>query len=218
VRALQIAAKKDGFDFARDIIPVMSKKKRVYGFVFNGYWRDVGTIDAYWQANMDLLSGRSYIDLRTWQVKTNFSVKGEIGDRPSTYFSRNARVQNSLIARGCVIEGQVTNSIISPGVRVHKNAKISDSIIFHESIVNSQAVINRCIIDKSVKIGRSTTLGSGINSPNRDFPKHLFTGITVVGKKAAIKSTLNIGKNCIIMPGTRVKQDCLSGTTFGVKS
>ena len=216
VRALQTAAKKDGFDFAKDIMPILSKKKRVYGFVFTGYWRDVGTIDAYWQANMNLLRGRSHIDLTTWQVKTNYSVKGEIGDRPSTYFSRNARIQNSLIARGCVIEGQIINSIISPGVRVHKNTRIVDSIVFHKSIVNSGSVINKCIIDKSVKIGRSTILGSGRNSPNRNFPEHLFTGITVIGKKSSIKSTVNIGKNCIIMPGTRVKQHCPSGTTFGV--
>jgi glucose-1-phosphate adenylyltransferase len=218
VRALQAAAKKDGFDFAKDIIPILLKKKRVYGFVFNDYWRDVGTIDAYWQANMDLLSGSSSIDLTTWQVKTNYSVKGEIGDRPSTYFGRNAKIQNSLIARGCVIEGQVINSIISPGVRVHKNAKIIDSIIFHETTVNSGSVINRCIIDKSVKIGTSALLGSGRNLPNRDFPKHLFTGITVVGKKAIIKSAVHIGKNCIVMPGTKVKQSCSSGTTAGVKS
>jgi len=218
VRALQAAARKDGFDFAKDIIPVLLKKKRVYGFVFNGYWRDVGTIDAYWQANMDLLSGSSSVDLTTWQIKTNYSVKGEIGDRPSTYFGRNAKIQNSLIARGCVIKGQVINSIISPGVRVHKNARIVDSIIFHESTVSSGSVISRCIIDKFVRIGTSAVLGSGKNLPNKDFPKQLFTGITVVGKKATIKSAVNIGKNCIVMPGTRVKQSCSSGTTFGVKS
>jgi glucose-1-phosphate adenylyltransferase len=216
VRALQTAAKKDGFDFAKDIMPILLKKRRVYGFVFTGYWRDVGTIEAYWQANMDLLRRRSHIDLTTWQVKTNYSIKGEIGDRPSTYYGRNARIKNSLIARGCVIEGQIINSILSPGVRVHKNARIVDSIVFHKSIVNSESMINKCIIDKSVKIGRSTILGLGRNSPNRGFPEHLFTGITVVGKKASIKPTVNIGKNCIIMPGTKVKQQCPSGTTFGV--
>jgi glucose-1-phosphate adenylyltransferase len=218
VRTLHNAAKKDGFDFAKDIIPLLLKKKKVFGFVFDGYWRDVGTIDAYWQANMNLLSGYPKIDLTTWQVKTNYSVKGEIGDRPSTYFGRNARIDNSMIARGCIIEGRVINSILSPGVRVHKNANIVDSIVFHESIINSKSVINKCIIDKSVKINKSTVLGLGKNSPNSNFPKHLYTGITVVGKKANIKSFVKIGKNCIIIPGTKVRQNCPSGTTFGVKS
>lgn len=215
VRALQTAVKKNGFDFAKDIIPILLKKKRVYGFIFKGYWRDVGTIDAYWKANMDLLSGRSNNDLKTWQVKTNYSVKGEIGDRPSTYFGRRAKIQNSLIARGCLIEGTVINSILSPGVRVYKDAKIIDSIIFNGSVVRTNALVNKCIIDKFVRIGPSTVLGSGKNIPNKDFPKHLYSGITVVGKKAILQASINIGKNCIIVPGTKVRQHYPSGTTLG---
>ena len=218
VRSLHAAAKKEGFDFARDVIPMLLKKKKVYGFIFDGYWRDVGTIDAYWQANMDLLSQHSKIDLISWQVKTNYSVKGEIGDRPSTYFGPKACIENSLIARGCVIEGQVKNSILSPGVRVQKNAKIVDSIIFHEATIHSESIVNRCIIDKSVRISKSAVLGYGKNSPNQKFPEHLYTGITIVGKKASIKTSAKIGKNCIIMPGKRVNTNCPSGTVFGVKS
>lgn len=215
VRTLQLAAQKGGIDFAKDIIPILLKKKRVYGFVFAGYWRDVGTIDAYWQANMDLLNRRSGFDLKTWQVKTNCSVKGEIGDRPSAYLSRASEVHSSMIARGCVIEGQIINSILSPGVHVHKNARVVDSIIFHDSIVRSNAVIEKCIIDKAVRIGASAVLGLGKVVPNKVFPKHLFSGITVIGKKASVQSNTKIGKNCIITPGAKVKKDCPSGTTFG---
>ncbi len=218
VRTLQLAAQQGGIDFAKDVIPILLKKKRVYGFVFTGYWRDVGTIHAYWQANMDLLDRRSNLNLKAWQVKTNYSVKGEIGDRPSAYLSRTAKVHNSMIARGCVIEGHIINSILSPGVRIHKNAKIIDSIIFHDSIVKSKAVIKKCIIDKAVRIGASAVLGLGRVLPNKDFPEHLFTGITVVGKKASVQSNTNIGKNCIITPGAKVKTRCASGTTIGVKS
>jgi glucose-1-phosphate adenylyltransferase len=216
VKVLKNAAQHNGFDFARDIIPLLLKKKKVYGFIFKGYWRDVGTIDAYWQANMDLLSGNSFLDLTTWHIKTNYSVKGEIGDRPSSYFSRSAQAINSLIARGCIIEGRVINSVLSPGVHVHKNAEIVDSILFHETMIKRNAVVKKCIVDKAVTIASSAILGCGKDRPNRDFPEHLSTGITVVGKKARIGKNIKIGKNCIIMPNTRVKQNCTSSLTCGM--
>lgn len=200
IHTLNYVAKEGGLDFAKDIIPVMLKTNSVFGFDFSGYWRDVGTIDAYWNANMDILKKKSKLTIQDWNIKTNHSAKGEIGDRPSTYFSRGSKVSNSLIARGCIIEGQVQNSILSPGVRIHKNAIIFDSIVFHDTLIGSKSVVRKCIVDKSVNIGNSVIIGYGDSVPNKNFPNQLNTGITIIGKKASISSNTKIGKNSIINP------------------
>jgi glucose-1-phosphate adenylyltransferase len=200
--ALARAAKKNGYDFAKDVIPVLLKQKRVCGYEFNGYWRDVGTLDAYWNANMDLLRTGSGLDIENWQVKTNMTDRGEIGDRPSTYFGRFAEVRNSLISRGCMIDGSVENSILSPGVKVGKNTSIRDSIIFHDVTIGGQVEIKRAIIDKDVVIAEGARVGIGESVPNQTYPGQLFTGLTLIGKTARIPAAGRIGTNTIIKPGT----------------
>lgn len=202
--ALTKVAKQGGTDFAKDVIPIMLQKKRVYGFVFDGYWRDVGTIHSYWQTNMDMLDVNSGLRINEWSVKTNLSAKGEVGDRPSAYIRRTSQVSNSLVARGCVIEGSVVNSILSPGVRVAQNAKVIDSIIFHDSSIGTHSTVQCCIIDKQVNVGESVEIGNGKLVANKKFPKHLSTGITLVGKLAEIGSGITIGKNCVITPDARL--------------
>ncbi len=212
---LQRTAKKGGTDFARHVIPYLLKKNRVFGFARSGYWRDVGTIDAYWNANMDILRGDSGLKIDNWHIKTNLSVKGEIGDRPSAYLSKSSEVSYSLIARGCIIEGHVRNSILSPGVKIRRGACVSDSIIFHDTSINEKAIIEHCIVDKAVLIGNSVTIGRGKAIPNKKFPHHLFSGISIVGKKAIISSHSTIGKNCILNPGVTIeKKKIRSGTTI----
>ena len=203
-KALTMAAKQGGTDFAKDVIPILLQKKKVYGFVFDGYWRDVGTIHSYWQTNMDILDANSGLRIDDWSVKTNLSAKGEVGDRPSAYISRTSNVRNSLVARGCVIEGTVINSILSPGVRVARNAKVIDSIVFHDTTISAQAIIQCSIIDKQVSVGTSVQIGSGKLIANRKSPKHLASGITLVGKLAQIGAGITIGKNCVISPDARL--------------
>ncbi len=213
--ALQRTAKKGGIDFARHVIPFLLKKNRVFGLPLGGYWRDVGTIDAYWNANMDILRDDSGLNIANWHIKTNHSVKGEIGDRPSAYLSKISRVSNSLIARGCIIEGHVHNSILSPGVKIQKGACVSDSIIFHDTCIAEKSIIENCIIDKAVTIGSSVIIGQGKGIPNKKFPDHLYSGISIVGKKTTISSQTRIGKNCILNPGVTIeKKRIRSGTTI----
>jgi glucose-1-phosphate adenylyltransferase len=199
-------AQRGGVDFAKDAIPAFLERKKVYGFEFTGYWRDVGTIDAYWNANMDMLKENSGLTVEDWQIKTNPSAKGEVGDRPSAYCGRRATIHNSLISRGCVIEGTVQNSILSPGVKIYPNTVVSDSIIFHDTVIHPGSVIEKCIIDKSVTIKENVRIGDGPSIPNKKFPHHLFTGITVIGKGATIGSHVTIGKNCIISPATLLEK------------
>lgn len=203
---LKESAKKNGVDFAKDIIPLLlQKKKRVYGYEFNGYWRDVGTIKAYWDCNMDLLRNKSELKINDWNVRTNLFVRGEIGNKPSAYISNNGYVVNSYISSGCIIDGTVENSIISTGVIVEKGTRITNSIIFHNSIIKKNSLLVKVIIDKNVLIGTGVKIGVGENKPNKILGKNLSTGISVIGKNAIIPDKMVIGKNCIISSGFNLK-------------
>ena len=162
------AARQGGVDFAKDIIPRMLETGRVFGFVFDGYWRDVGTIHSYWSTNMDMLVPQSGLNIADWRIKTKQSVKGEIGDRPSAYIGRNARITNSLVARGCIIAGEVKNSILSPGVRVAEETRVVDSVIFHDSQIGAKSLVQCCIMDKQVCIGEGVRIGVGEPTPTRN--------------------------------------------------
>lgn len=217
--ALIESAEKGGVDFAKDVIPLILKKKlRVFGYEFNGYWRDVGTIDAYWNCNMDLLRKDSGLDIEYWNIRTNLFVRGEIGAKPSAYMGRYSRVLNSLISSGCVIEGIVENSVLSPGVVIEEGARVIDSVIFHNTIVKKNAVLLKAIIDKNVKVGRKAFIGYGESLPNTVLGMNLSTGISVIGKNAVIPEGTIIGKNCIISSGIDLSKSKIkkikSGSTF----
>jgi len=214
--ALNASAKKGGTDFAKHIIPVLLRKYKVFGFEFNGYWRDVGSIDAYWNSNLDILRPESDLDLNNWGIKTNLWVKGEIGDRSSAYFGRHARVQNSLVARGCVIEGILRNSILSPGVIVHKNAVVEDSILFHDTVIGAGAVIQNSIIDKNVLVGEAVFIGKGPLITNKRHPDQMSAGITVVGKGVEIAPGISIGRSCIINPDRKLTKGGLKNIDSGI--
>ncbi|MBN2619487.1 glucose-1-phosphate adenylyltransferase [candidate division WOR-3 bacterium] len=212
-KALRSAGPRKGTDFAKDILPALIRTKRVFGFVFKGYWRDVGTIEAYWSANMDMLSPDSGLDIRSWNIKTNNHAPGEIGDQPSAYVGARAHIHNSIVSRGCVINGTVEHSILSPGVHIAPGVKIVDSIIFHNTRIEDNCIVEKCVIDKNVIVEHSTHIGYGSYARNRRFPKHMTQGITIIGKRARIKKNLRIGKHCIIYPDMVVDENCRSGTT-----
>jgi glucose-1-phosphate adenylyltransferase len=183
-------------DFGGNIIPTMIKGgDQVYAYPFSDYWRDVGTIQSYWEANMELLQSPPAVDLyeRNWVIHT----KSE--ERPSAYVAPSARVENSLISHGCQIKGQVIHSVLSPGVVVEEGAIVRDSIIMFDTVIGKGTVVDRSVIDKEVVIGASCVIGSGDNNtPNKLEPQRLNTGITVVGKKAQIPDGVKIGRNCKI--------------------
>ncbi len=194
-----IVGTKKGFDFGKDIIPSMLNRYRLVCFKFNDYWRDVGTIDSYHNANMDCLNPSSGLDLYNWGLCTN-PGEDKVGDLPPSFFGQSLLSPNSLISKGCRIEGEVKNSILSPGVKIMKNAHVYDSIIFSGVLIESGTIIKNCIIDKNVQIGTDCHIGEGENIPNRQFPLHLSSGISVIGKNAIIPDETSIGKNCIIYP------------------
>jgi glucose-1-phosphate adenylyltransferase len=183
-------------DFGGDILPVLVKQNRAYGYEFRGYWRDVGTIGTYFETSMDLLSQRPPIGLSDpdWPILTNFE------DRPPTSFGDACRVSDSLISHGAVIRGTVESSVISPGVTVEKDALVRNSVIFAGSTVGEGALVNLSIIDKDVVIGERAKVGYGVDfSPNHEHPDLMSTGLTLVEKASVIPAGSVIGRNCQIL-------------------
>lgn len=184
-----------GHDFGKNIIPDSLKHYNVYGYRFRDYWRDVGTIEAYWQANMDLIVDLPEINLYDPQstIFTNSVTKAPLKMGPSAEASR------SLLSHGCIINGKVVNSVLSPGVYIEKGAFVQDSIIFHDTYVEANAIIDRAIVDKNVHIGQGSVVGWGDDmTPNEEEPDILTSGITLVGKGARIPPEIRIGRNCKI--------------------
>jgi len=186
-------------DFGHHIIPNALKEGSVFAYPFDGYWRDVGTVQAYWDANMDILDAASGLSPETWKIMTNLSTKGIPYDRPPIKVSKTGLIINSVISPGCIISGKVENCVLSPGVVVEENASVKDSIVMHDTIIKEGAHLERCVIDKKVFIGKKSHIGIGNSTViNRLFPDHINTGLTLIGKYAVIPEDVKIGTNCII--------------------
>jgi hypothetical protein len=174
---------------------------RVYGYRFGGYWQDVGTVQSYWEANLALLSDAPELDLydREWVIHTRSE------ERAPAKIGATAQVHRSLISHGCVINGSVVNSVLSPGVVVDVGAVVRDSIILFDSVIRPGAVVDRAILDKEVAVGPGAIVGEGTDYDvvNRREPGRLNTGITVVGKRAVVPRGVRIGRNVLVGEGAR---------------
>jgi glucose-1-phosphate adenylyltransferase len=201
-RALLHWLAEDRPDFGRHVIPAMLEGgARVYGYRFDGYWQDVGTVHSYWETQMELLNDHPPLDLydRQWVVHTRSE------ERPPARIGPTASVHRSLISHGCQIAGTVERSILSPGVRVDPGAIVRDSIIMFDTVVRAGAVVDMAIVDKEVSIGPNAIVGTGsdFDTPNQKEPTRLTTGITIVGKRAVIPAGVRIGRNVRIAEGVR---------------
>ncbi len=144
-------------DFGKDIIPTMlNDGKRLFAYKFKGYWKDVGTIDSLWEANMDLLDRKNGLDLddRTWKIYTE-----DIPTFPQ-YISEEADVKNAYITQGCVVEGEVKNSVLFTGARVGAGAKVQDSVLMPGAVVEAGASVTRALVADNVKIGSQAAVGN----------------------------------------------------------
>ena len=199
LRALIAELRPERIDFGRDVLPGMVEAGcRVYAYEFNGYWEDVGTVESYWRANLDLLSDNPGINLydRPWLIYT----KSE--ERAPALIGAQAHVERSMVSHGCVIHGEVVHSVLSPGVVIEEGASVRDSIVMFDTIVRSGAVLDHAIVDKDCEIGRGAVVGAGTDMrPNRTEPERLYAGVTLVGKKASVPPGRVIGRNCRIDPG-----------------
>ena len=199
-RVLREVLSPDRVDFGRDLLPWMVEAdRRVYAYQFKGYWQDVGTVESYWRTNLDLLSDKPEIELNDlgWLIYTRSE------ERLPARIGPEARVTRSMVSHGCVVEGTVEHSILSPGVRVGPGATVRDSIVMFDTWVAERAVVDRAIIDKDCRIGVGAVIGSGDDlKPNRQEPERLYAGITIVGKRAIVPARVTVGRNCRIDPGS----------------
>jgi glucose-1-phosphate adenylyltransferase len=182
-------------DFGRNIFPQLVGNCRLFAYNFEGYWRDVGTIRSYWEANMKLLEVPPSITFSPdWPIRTK-----EDEPNPPALISQRGEVINSMISHGCVIEGRVENSVLSPGVRVAPHAVVKHSIIMNDTVIGRESVVDYSILDKEVVVEPNCYIGFGDDfQPNKEEPKALNSGITVVGKGARIPEGITIGRNCAI--------------------
>lgn len=176
-------------DFGKDIIPRMvAQNMKVFAYPFQGYWVDVGTVDAYWESHMDLLNRPPAMNLnnRDWVIHTRSE------ERPPMTVEQGAVIKNSMICNGAVIcEGAVVErSILSSGVYVGPKAVIRESIILTDSFIEAGAEVERCIIDKQTVIGHGAKVGKIQDIGD--------LGITVVGKNAKVPAGFTIGRGVVL--------------------
>lgn len=144
-------------DFGKDIIPtLLGDGKKLYAYRFEGYWKDVGTIDSLWEANMDLLNPDNELDLndRTWRIYTE-----DVTALPQ-YVGPEATIQNAFITQGCVIEGEVKNSVLFTGAKVGAGAKVIDSVLMPGAVIEDGAVVTRALVADGIQIGKGAVVGS----------------------------------------------------------
>ncbi len=191
---------KAEIDFGMHILPRAINDDNVFAYPFYGYWRDVGTIQAYWEANMDVLQQDSGISPQRWQIRTNVESEGRFADRPPARFGDNCHLDTCLVSAGSHIKGSVINSVLAPGVVVEEGAVVKNSIIFEDCFISKGATVDLAILDKSVNVGANAIIGFGDNYKvaNQLKPSHLYTGISLVGKGAMVPEDYRIGRNCVV--------------------
>ncbi len=182
-------------DFGMHIIPAfLNSGSILYAWRFKDYWKDVGTIDSYWRANMELIDTVPEFNLyeKFWRIYTKND------HQPPQYTAADGDIKRSLISEGCQIYGTVKNSVLSKDVLVEEGAEVHDSIIMENCVVKAGTKIYKCIIDQNSVIDKNVTMGVGENIVNEDKPNIYNTGITVVGQDSYVPEGVKIGKNCVI--------------------
>ncbi len=216
---VDILSETDYIDFGEDVLPAMlTESSSVFAYQFPGYWADVGTVQAYWEANVSLLSEEPALDLYNleWVVHTRSEERAPCKIGPS------AQVDGNLLSNGCRVDGTVQRSVLSPGVYVAEGAEVHDSVILNDTIIEAGAVVDRCIVDKHTLIGAGALVGFGDdNTPNTEAPEQINTGLSLIGKGSVIPPKLTVGRNVVVHAYTGAdvfgrKRKLASGSSYGV--
>ena len=177
-------------DFGKDVLPAMlNAGERMFAYPFEGYWKDVGTVESLWDANMDLLDPNLKLDLRDIYSKNPMF--------PPHYVSETASIKNSNVSDGCIVEGEVENSILFPGVKIEKGAKVDYSIVMPNTVVKANADIKYSIVSENTVIGCNAVIGG---NPEDAEDKDKW-GIAVIG------DDLHIGDNVVVPPAAMIGED-----------
>lgn len=200
-------SKQKGCDFGKHIIPYCHQRgDRVFAYEYNGYWKDVGTLESYWESNMELIDLVPVFNLyeEFWRIYTKSDAM------PPQYVSEQAIVNRAIISEGAEIYGEVHNSVIGTGVVIGKGAVVKDSIIMNSSIVREGAVIEKAIIAENVEIGAYAQVGVGEEVPNKTEPNIYSFGLATIGEGSFIPAKVKIGKN-VAISGRTVYEDYKNG-------
>lgn len=203
-----------GLDFGKHIIPYLHKQKApLYAYEFNGYWKDVGTLSSYWEANMELIDLVPDFNLyeEYWKIYTRSEIL------PPQYISGDSVIDKSIIGEGSVIDGQVINSVIGCGVRIGKGAIVRDSIIMNSSVIEEGCELYKVIVAEDVTVGSGSKLGIGDEVENETDPHIYNHGLVTVGEKSIIPPGVIIGKNTCIF-GVTEAEDYPEGNLYSGKT
>ena len=182
-------------DFGKHVIPYCHKQgSPLYAYEFNGYWKDVGTLESYWQANMELIDIVPEFNLyeEYWKIYTKSDTL------PPQYFSGESVVERSIVGEGSEIFGKVYNSVIGCGVTIGENAIIRDSIVMNQTVIGENAELNKAIVAEGVVVGEGSLIGVGEEAPNETDPKIYNSGLVTIGEKSVIPAGVKIGKNTVV--------------------
>ena len=193
--ALIAMADQPALDFGKHVIPYCHEKGApLYAYEFTGYWKDVGTLSFYWEANMELIDIVPEFNLyeEYWKIYT----KSEI--QPPDYIAGDSVVERSIIGEGSDIYGEVYNSVIGCGVTIGKGTVIRDSIIMNQTQIGEGCEINKAIIAENVVVGNQVKLGVGEETENDTAPHIYNHGLVTIGEKSVIPDGISVGKNSVI--------------------
>ena len=193
--ALIANAEVPGCDFGKHVIPYCHEKgQRLFAYEYNGYWKDVGTLGSYWEANMELIDIIPEFNLyeEFWKIYTRSEII------PPQYIAEDAVVTRSIISEGTDVYGEVHNSVIGSGVTIGKGSVIRDSIIMKNTVIGENCVIDRAIIAENSVVGDGAVLGVGEDIPNKKKPSVYCFGLVTIGDSTVIPPNVKIGKNTAI--------------------
>ena len=198
---------QNGCDFGKHILPYCKEKgQRLFAYEYNGYWKDVGTLGSYWEANMELIDIIPEFNLyeEFWRIYT----KGDV--IPPQYISEDAVVDKCIIGEGTEVYGEVHNSVIGPNVVIGRGSVIRDSIIMKNTSVGENVVMDKAIVAEDVVVGNNVVIGCGEEAPNVLKPAVYSFGLAVIGENSVIPDNVKIGKNTAIS-GVTTKEDYPDG-------
>lgn len=205
--ALIALSEEPGCDFGKHIIPYChGLGQRIFAYEYNGYWKDVGTLGSYWEANMELIDIIPEFNLyeEYWKIYTKSDII------PPQYIAQTATIERSIIGEGSEIYGEIYNSVIGAGVTIGEGTVIRDSIIMRDCVIGANVTIDKSIIAENSKIGDNVTLGAGDYEASKYDPKVYQFDLVTVGEQSVIPEEVTIGKNTAIS-GVTTKADYPDG-------
>lgn len=198
--ALIKLSEEPGCDFGKHVIPYIHEDgKRIFAYEYNGYWKDVGTLGSYWEANMELIDIIPEFNLyeEYWRIYTKSDII------PPQFIAGDAKVERSIIGEGSEIYGEVYNSVIGAGVKIGKGTVVRDSIIMRESVIGDGAVISKAVIAEDVQIGDGAEIGIGEYAASKYDPKVYQSELVTIGEHSTIPGNVKIGINTAITGETK---------------